>query len=156
MPKLSVIIKKAHVKNARSIQLLWSEIYHENSCFIGQPASISRIKQLIANNMHHQTPYLLAFFGEQLIGTCEIIIIKNKALIGVMVDSKHRNTGTATRLINACLEYFNYYDKNAVHLWVLDQNLPAIQLYKKLGFIRTESFPRPLNKDSCLLEFKKS
>ncbi|PVZ67726.1 GNAT family N-acetyltransferase [Pelagibaculum spongiae] len=155
MTKPSVMLKKAQIKNARSIQLLWSEIYQENSCFVGQPASTSRIKELIASNRVHKVPYLLAFFGDQLIGSCEIIIRNNKALIGVMVDSKYRKSGTATRLINACLEYFNHYDKNTVYLWVLDRNLPAIQLYKKLGFIRTSSSPRPINKDSHLIEFKK-
>ena len=53
-------------------------------------------------------------------------------IIDVVIDEKFRNKGYATKLFNYL---FNFYNKRFI-LEVNEDNINAINLYKKLGFIK--------------------
>ncbi len=79
--------------------------------------------------------------GQKIVGHIDIRPHPNKyashrALLGMGVDVLHRRAGIGERLLNFLLDWmqantqFEYLD-----LQVMSDNLPAISLYRKLGFI---------------------
>lgn len=52
-------------------------------------------------------------------------------IIDIFISEGYRNKGLASQLINDC--FSRYYDKRFI-LEVSSENIPAINLYKKLGF----------------------
>lgn len=77
-------------------------------------------------------------YGERigLIRTDEIDYINRSMRIGCDVKQSLRNKGYGTTMMNAIIDYaFNYLNMNRVWLFVLDTNIAAKELYKKIGFV---------------------
>jgi GNAT superfamily N-acetyltransferase len=51
-----------------------------------------------------------------------------------MTHPKHRNQGLAELLIRQCLNNLRKMDIDRLSLWVTEDNLAALRLYKRLGF----------------------
>lgn len=62
------------------------------------------------------------------------------AIHELVVLPDYRNLGVGKSLINKALEYFKERGIDTVELWVGDENLQAINFYKKLGFTEKDRF----------------
>jgi len=52
----------------------------------------------------------------------------------IVIDSRYRNRGLAFNFLNQILDHYKKQNYRKIMLEVSKQNLPAIQLYKKLNF----------------------
>ncbi len=79
--------------------------------------------------------------AREIIGHIDIRPYPNKyshhrALLGMGVASQHRRKGIGERLLKSMLEWMrNNTVIEYLDLWVMSDNIPAIKLYKKLGFV---------------------
>ncbi|MCK4668921.1 GNAT family N-acetyltransferase [Candidatus Bathyarchaeota archaeon] len=77
--------------------------------------------------------------NEQIVGT---FVIKEKPqalyINSLSVDPKYRRLGIATHILDYIDKLANQLGKKWLELSVLKVNLAAIQLYKKLGFVKKE------------------
>ncbi len=97
--------------------------------------------------------FLVCEDDRKIVGTIEFEIILDEIhLYQINVDANHRRQGIAESLICAMLAK---YPRKKILLEVSEQNIPAIALYKKMGF--TEVGFRPhyyKNGDSAILMTK--
>lgn len=63
-------------------------------------------------------------------------IIKKGHVVSIAVLEDHRRKGIGTALMNAAIKGLKEYGAKEVYLEVRVSNVPAINLYKKLGFIK--------------------
>lgn len=60
----------------------------------------------------------------------------HRALLGMGVGARHRGKGIGEQLLKSMLEWMrNNTAIEYLDLWVMSDNIPAIRLYEKLGFI---------------------
>ncbi len=81
----------------------------------------------------------VALSKDKVIGWCDILpkekeINKHVGVMGVGIIPDFRGKGIGTRLINACLEKVKKQNIYRIELWVYEDNVNAVDLYKKLGF----------------------
>lgn len=82
--------------------------------------------------------YFVALDGERVVGYAGAWNTgTDYSIISVAVDPEYRKTGIAIRLLNRLIADAKKKEIYAVSLEVSEKNLPAINLYKKLGFITT-------------------
>ena len=92
-----------------------------------------------------------AFFNQSLVGFCEVAMLPSPqkdhdddshfsyypCIINLVVDSKYRNQGLATRMIQTSLQFIERYwtQASVITLYVDKTNNKALRLYEKEGFI---------------------
>ncbi|WP_036644388.1 GNAT family N-acetyltransferase [Paenibacillus sp. oral taxon 786] len=81
------------------------------------------------------------------VGLATVVIEKGRAGISnVVVDARHRRKGIAGRLLRALASWAIENGAEGMHLQVLANNAPALELYNKLGFtVVSEYHYRVLN-----------
>ena len=63
------------------------------------------------------------------------IIIDECQIVNVATDPKYRKMGIGSKIIDSFLNYLKEKDVKSAYLEVRESNLPAINLYKKYGFL---------------------
>jgi ribosomal protein S18 acetylase RimI-like enzyme len=101
-------------------------------------------KALITNCIVNRSPQVLALDNGKVVGWCDITALawpttKHCGALGMGVLSAYRHQGIGTRLIDAALKKAKAYGLYRVELEVFEDNLPAIELYKKIGAVRIEN-----------------
>ncbi len=72
-----------------------------------------------------------------LIRITDIDYINKKSCVGMDIDEKYRGQKLSYIAYELIFDYlFNYKNMNRLHLFVLESNTIALNLYKKLGFIQ--------------------
>lgn len=84
---------------------------------------------------------LVAELGSKVVGSIDISRKRNRlahvASIGMAVHDDYQNRGIGTALMNAALDMTdNWLNIRRVELDVYTDNLPAVHLYEKFGFVR--------------------
>jgi len=69
---------------------------------------------------------------------------KHVGVLGVAVKSGHRRLGIATKLIEALLEEAKKQGLKVIILDVYEKNLPALNLYKRIGFKEVGRIPKAI------------
>jgi ribosomal protein S18 acetylase RimI-like enzyme len=83
----------------------------------------------------------------QLCGVLQFEVRNGIVWLGhVAVDEEFRGIGIARELVRAYLALNKVDDSTRYQLWVLEDNAPAIQLYRKFGFKETNRFTLSLIK----------
>ena len=87
-----------------------------------------------------------AFIGDKLVGNCDIRRRKAKderhcGVFGIVILDGHRGIGIGERMMAEALREARALGIWLVELTVFASNLPAIQLYKKMGFRRAGFVP---------------
>lgn len=81
---------------------------------------------------------LVAEVDGKIVGNAEVVKLSGReshvGKLGVSVRSAYRRIGIATRLIELLIRQAEKEDLKIILLAVYEYNLPAITLYKKLGF----------------------
>lgn len=90
---------------------------------------------------------LKSFVG--VIRVDHIDYLNRNCYIGMDIHPDHRGQGYSAQLYEMILDYlFRALNMNVIYLEVLATNTRAIHIYKKLGFIKTGSFPFKILRDS--------
>lgn len=79
--------------------------------------------------------------SDELVGTCQLRDVdmrhESAELVVRIGDKRQRGKGVGTEAVRLLLEYgFNQLGLNRIQLHVFSDNLPAIRVYEKVGFIR--------------------
>ena len=87
---------------------------------------------------HRQQIYLLAFDTDRLIGSCTItkqaLRQTHSGIFGITIAKAYRGDGIGKQLSQAAINLAGDIDIKIITLDVFATNLPAINLYKSLGF----------------------
>lgn len=103
----------------------------ENECFSIPWTEGMFVKDF--NNEH--TCYFVALNGDEVIGYCGMWVLTDEGQItNIAVSSEYRNLGIATDLIEKLFEICIKRHLLSITLEVREGNIPAVNLYKKLGF----------------------
>ena len=98
------------------------------------------LEEIRTNNGKNRVVYGLKFNNNSIgmISLHQIDYVNSKAMIGLFIAEKNeQNRGLGTNSINLILDFaFNGMGLNRVGLEVLESNIKAINLYKKIGFIK--------------------
>jgi len=79
---------------------------------------------------------LCAYEGEKICGALQFEWKNNNCWLGhIVVDEAYRGKGIAPCLVNRYLELNKQNEQSRYQLWVIQDNKPAVDLYKKFGFI---------------------
>jgi RimJ/RimL family protein N-acetyltransferase len=64
----------------------------------------------------------------------------HRVQLGMGIEVKYRSQGLGTELLRACINFCKENNIEYIDLSVFSHNLPAIKLYKKLGFVEIANF----------------
>ena len=104
----------------------------ENKSFT-HPASEKNIRESLLNDKYK---YIGFFKDDNLVGYGSVFIVANESYINnIAVLTDYRNQGIATEILDELLKISEKCE--FVTLEVRENNLSAIGLYKKFGFIKT-------------------
>lgn len=103
----------------------------ERECF-----STPWTKDNILESMDNSTVFFKAVVNNKTVGYCGMQLTLSEGYItNVAVTSEYRGCGVASELLKSLFEYAKLKKLNLISLEVRVSNLPAISLYKKLGFL---------------------
>jgi ribosomal protein S18 acetylase RimI-like enzyme len=79
-----------------------------------------------------------AYFENEFCGALQFEWINSICWLGhIAIDGKYRGKGIANSLVATYIEHNKQTEDTRYQLWVIDNNLPAVNLYKKFGFKHT-------------------
>lgn len=121
----NIYIKQASVQHLDKIEEI------ENSLNIRNLSYSSLKNDLESTN----TLYLVLFSKENLIGYIGLeLLVDHADITGIAVLNEYRKKGLASYLLNTAIENCINMNLDNIFLEVRASNLPAINLYEKLGF----------------------
>ena len=89
--------------------------------------------------MLKRSPQVIALDEGKVVGWCDITVLprpatKHCGVLGMGILPAYRHKGIGTKLVQAALKKAKAYGLYRIELEVFEDNLPAIELYAKLGF----------------------
>lgn len=100
---------------------------------------LERTREFISRNIASQYPQFVAAFDEEIVGWCDIIPMslpahRHTGTLGMGLLPEFRGRGLGLKLIEATLAAAKHFGLLRVELSVHANNLPAIALYRRVGF----------------------
>jgi ribosomal protein S18 acetylase RimI-like enzyme len=94
----------------------------------------------VMENMQKKLPHLVAICENNVIGWCDIAslhrpIFEHAGGLGIGIISGYRRLGIGEKMMRMALEKASQRGLTRVELTVRAPNIPALTLYKKLGFL---------------------
>ena len=101
--------------------------------------SLERAQTYVSWNRTKNLPHLIALDNNHVVGWCDIRTLdvpsaKHSGILGMGLIKSHRGKGLGEKLIHTTLTATKEVGLTRVELTVRETNLPAIALYKKVGF----------------------
>jgi ribosomal protein S18 acetylase RimI-like enzyme len=102
---------------------------------------LERVREFVAENIKNKVPQVVAVSGCKVVGWCDIQpgwhhTLKHCGSLGMGLLPEFRGKRLGESLFTACLGLAGAAGVTRVELEVREDNLPAIALYKRLGFIQ--------------------
>lgn len=137
---LPISIRKLKKTDAASLSRLVLKIYDETSyalTFSEKPNAlllmdIFKSKLLLSKN--NFLIDLVAVKGKKIIGECEIVLNENNAVIGIIVEKKHRRKGVGKLLIDESIKKFRQISNKPIIAIISKENKTALLFFKKCNF----------------------
>jgi len=100
---------------------------------------LERTREFISRNIASQYPQFVVAFDDEVVGWCDIIPMslpahRHAGTLGMGLLPECRGQGLGLKLIEATLEAARRFGLLRVELSVHADNLPAIALYRRVGF----------------------
>lgn len=147
-----IIVRKAKINDYDDIIRLYKQLYDAEKVFddnlkkdfkIGDKEEI-KIKKKIKSR---KDIFLVAELGGKIVGLIDGVIIENilhkekvAYLDHVCVDEKHRRKAIGTKLIDEFSERAKLKGAKFIKLNAFENNIKAVNLYKKYGFAEYSIF----------------
>lgn len=97
--------------------------------------SYNVLKQELENNQNLNSQYFVAKLKEEVVGFVGILtIIDEVNIMNIVVRKNSRNLGIGSLLIENVIDFSKQQKASLITLEVNENNLPAINLYKKYNF----------------------
>ena len=98
-------------------------------------------RAFVVNAIANGDPRFVALLGDEVVGWCDVRrhffpAHAHRGTLGIGILPAHRGQGIGARLIRACLDETHHLGFTRVELDVHADNLRAIALYEKMGFVR--------------------
>jgi ribosomal protein S18 acetylase RimI-like enzyme len=110
--------------------------------YLGQSEAppIERVKAFVRGNIANNFPQFVALDGNEVIGWCEAIphwtsALKHRASLGIGVLTRYRGQGIGKALLLTCIAKAQELGVKRIDLEVRADNIDAIRLYKRAGFV---------------------
>lgn len=138
---MDVTIRKVRKDDLASFNAALNEICAERR-FLGSvrgfPLDVHR--GFLENILQKDLPQVVAVDGSEVVGWCDILPgfeegFTHVGRLGMGVRSPYRGLGVGERLIHECLTLARRHGIEKVELEVFSDNVPAIELYRKRGFV---------------------
>ena len=96
---------------------------------------IDKINNYVKNNMPKLLNNYYNIVGDNKIVGCLLLTDKDDGILldEIYLEEKYRNKGIGTDIIKKVIS-----NNDIIYLWVYKENIQAISLYKKLGFVVIE------------------
>lgn len=116
--------------------------------------TLNELKNFVNNNISNNWPHLVARVDKKVIGWCDISpldrpVFNHIGCLGMGIVKEFRNFGIGKNLLQQSLELVKAKGLTRIELTVRENNIPAISLYKKFGFVK-EGF----HKNAVLIDGK--
>ena len=100
---------------------------------------IHTTRSFVLGNIKDEWPHVVAISDEKVIGWCDITSLDRPVFahigsLGIGVLAPYRGQGVGKALMKTVLQKAKLKGLTRIELTVREHNLPAIALYKKLGF----------------------
>lgn len=109
------------------------------------PPEVTR--EFVLQNIRLGNPQFVALIDGAVVGWCDVRIggweaFRHSGTLGMGVVAGHRGKGIGTALLHATLETARSRGLTRIELTVRTDNLPAIRLYQRFGFVREGTLRR--------------
>lgn len=100
---------------------------------------IQNLRNFVRNNIEQNAVQFVALVDGRVVGWCDIsksdrIIFKHAGTMGLGVIAEYRGKGIGKALIQAALDKARAIGLTRVELQVRNNNVQALEIYKKFGF----------------------
>lgn len=135
-----IAIEDIQPKHTRALYEVIDTVSREKKYLAWTEApAFGMFKALVINGILKRSPHVVALDGARVVGWCDITALprpttKHCGTLGMGVLPGYRHRGIGTKLIHAALRKAKAHGLYRVELEVFEDNLPAIELYKKVGF----------------------
>ena len=140
---MKIKIREAETEDAARIIEFLKEITSESEFLITTPEEVPSVKEEeeFIKRMK-RSPYslfIIALDREKVVGSLTFVgnsrrKVKHTGEFGISVLKGYRRKGIATRMIECMIEWARKKGIEKIHLKVVEDNMAAISLYRKLGF----------------------
>jgi len=112
---------------------------HRYLAFLEAP-SIDVTRAFVRANIRERHPQFVAQVNDSIVGWCDIIrsdrpVFRHCGFLGIGILAQHRGLGIGRALMSATIDAAFSSGISRVELTVRADNLRAISLYKRLGFV---------------------
>ncbi|WP_407887188.1 GNAT family N-acetyltransferase [Levilactobacillus sp. N40-8-2] len=150
-----VAIRLPNATDAKALLALLERLQQESDTFSLADADdpISAAQEADQFDQIEMSPVhllLVASLGDQLLGVLSISPTPqgNVGELGIAVEKTYWHLGIGTALVDEALYWADTAsDLQAIGLIVQTRNVPAVKLYEKMGFVRTQTPPETVTDD---------
>jgi RimJ/RimL family protein N-acetyltransferase len=102
--------------------------------------ALDDMRTFVAENIRNKVPQVIALDGERVVGWCDISpgwhhALKHCGSLGMGLLPEYRRQGLGTKLLQSCIAQARAVSITRVELEARVDNIDALKLYEKLGFI---------------------
>jgi ribosomal protein S18 acetylase RimI-like enzyme len=134
-----VLIAEEHIEGFRAVL----DAVARERRYLGflEAPSIEETRGFVLRNIRKGFPQCVALLDGRVVGWCDILPLERPTLahggtLGIGVARDFRGRGIGTALLQETLERAKAAGLTRIELTVREDNLRAIALYEKLGFVR--------------------
>jgi len=138
---MDLIIREVQERDLASFNEALNEVCAERK-FLGvvKGFPIETHRNFLKRILEKHLPQVVAVDGSKVIGWCDILSSETEGFthvgrLGMGLRKPYRGRGIGNQLIEECLRLAKNYKLEKVELEVFSDNLPAIRLYQKHGFV---------------------
>jgi len=101
---------------------------------------LAEVKSFVASNVERGIPQVVAIAGSQVVGWCDIVpgwhhTLRHCGSLGMGLLPEYRGRGIGKSLLQECLQLAVRTGVTRVELEAREDNVSAIALYRRLGFL---------------------
>ena len=100
---------------------------------------VDRVRDFVQTNQKRNLPHFVALVDGRVVGWCDVSSLErplfaHSGVLGMGVDAAFRGNGIGHALVRSVLESAKARGLTRIELTVREHNLPALALYRKVGF----------------------
>lgn len=159
---LEITIRVADSSDAKGILTLCKKIGKETPFLTFGPAgihlSVEQEASLINKYTHSKSSLLvIAETDEKIVGMANLTEFSQEkqnhvAEMGVCVLKEYHGVGIATQMLEMLIEFVEHTELKVITLEVARENIPAIHLYRKFGFVIVGTLSKRLRVEDDYLD----